>query len=76
MSGIIEDDFNYLIQSGPERGCYPNTTKRVLVVHPDNIEDGILFCARHGFKIRPGACYLGGFIGDDASKQEWLIGRM
>ena len=40
----------------------------------DNIDTGISFCTRHGFKICIGAHYLCGFIGDIDFKRKWLIG--
>ena len=43
--------FNSLTQAGPEHGYYPVPTKSVLTLHLDNIEAGISFGARHGFKV-------------------------
>ena len=34
-----------------------------------------MFGARHGFKVCTGAHYLGGYIGDDESKHNWLRER-
>ena len=31
-----------------------------------------MFVTRHGFRVCTGACYLGGYIGDDESKHDWL----
>ena len=31
-----------------------------------------MFGARDGFRVCTGARYLGGYIGDDESKQNWL----
>ena len=50
-------------------------SKSVLVVHPDNIEDGNVFGACHGFKVCTGVRYLGIYIGDDESKCDWLGDR-
>ena len=61
-----------LKRNSPAWGYYPNTTKIILIVHPYNIEAGKLFVARHVFKFFTGALYLGGYIGDDKSKREWL----
>ena len=43
-----------------------------MIVRPDNIEAGKYFGARHGFKVCTCAGYLGGYIGDDNSKHDWL----
>ena len=34
-----------------------------------------MFRARHGFKVCMGARYLGGYIGDNYYKHDWLIER-
>ena len=31
-----------------------------------------MFGARHEFKVCTGARYMGGYIGDDESKRDWL----
>ena len=50
-------------------------SKRVLVVHPDNIEDGNVFGTCHGFKVCTGVRCLGSYIEDDESKPDWLRER-
>ena len=64
--------FNFLTRQGPGRGYHPKLSKSVLVVHPENLKDGKVFGARNGFKLFTGACYLGGYIGDNESKHDWL----
>ena len=54
------------------RRHYPEPPKSVLIVHPENIEDGKVFGARHGFKVFTGACYLRGYIRDMESKSDCL----
>ena len=44
----------------------------ILIMHPDNPTAGKESGLRHWFKFLTGARYLGGFIGDDESKCEWL----
>ena len=34
-----------------------------------------MFRARHGCRVCTGACYLGGSIGNDESKRDWLRER-
>ena len=43
-------------------------------MNPDNLEAGKIFGARNVFKVCTGACYLGGYIGDEKFKGEWLKG--
>ena len=76
LFGNIEYYFNSLIRAEPESGYYPKPTKIVLIVHTENINTGNLFGTRHGFNFFMGTCYLGGFIGYDASKRGCLIVQM
>ena len=46
-----------------------------MIVHPDNIEAGKGFGLRHRFKVCTGALYLGGFIGGEESKRDYLKER-
>ena len=41
-------------------------------MHLNNIETEKQFGLRHGFDVCTVARYLGGFIGDDESKHDWL----
>ena len=72
MFARLETYFDSLTNQGLGRGYNPDPTKSVLIVRPENIEAGKVFRARHGFRVCPGARYLGGYIGDNKSKQYWL----
>ena len=72
---ITDTYFDLLAHQGPGRGYYPKPTKIILIIHPDNLESGRDFRARHGFKVCTGTRYLGGYIGDDESKSDWLRKR-
>ena len=50
-------------------------SKSILIARPENAEEGKVFGARHGFKVCTDARYLGGYIGDDKSKRNWLRKR-
>ena len=41
-------------------------------MNPESLEAGKVFGQLHGFKVCTGGRYLGGYIGDDDSKQDWL----
>ena len=64
--------FNSLKHFRPGYGCYPEPSKSVQIVHPNNLASWKDFCLRHGFKVFTGTFYLGSFIGDEESKCEWL----
>ena len=71
----LETYFYLLTLQGLGRGYHPKLIKSVLILCPDNLEAGKVFGRRHGFRVCTGACYLGGYIGDDKSKLDWLRGR-
>ena len=67
--------FGSLTCQGPGWGHHPELTKSVLIERPHNLEAGKVFGRRHGFRVCTGAHYLGGCIGDDKSKRDWLRER-
>ena len=76
MSARLETYFDSLTRQGLGRGYQPDLTKSELIVHLENLEAVKVFGARHGFRVFIGARYLGGYIGDDESKRDWLRERM
>ena len=68
----IETYFNSLTRQGPGRGCHPKPTKSILIVLTENLEAGRLFSKCHGFKVCTSAHYIRCYIGDYASKSNWL----
>ena len=65
----LELYFNSLKCNGQAWGYYPEPTKIILTVHPENLRAGKLFGGSHGFK---GVRYLGPYIRNDKSKHTWL----
>ena len=43
--------FNLLKRNSPERGYYPEPTKIIMIVHPENIEVGKLFDVSVGLRF-------------------------
>ena len=72
---ILEIYFYSLTLQDPGRGYHPKPSKSVIIVHPDNLESGKVFGACHGYKVCTVARYLGGYIGYDESKRNWLRER-
>ena len=72
MFSRIETYFYSLTCQGLGRGYNPEPSKSVLILRPDNLDDGKVSGARHGFKVCTGAHYIGGYIGDDKSKCDRL----
>ena len=71
----LETYYDSLTRQGPEWGYYPEPSKSVLIVRPENLKAGKNFRARHRFKVCAGAHYLGGYIGDNKSKRFCLRER-
>ena len=72
---IIDTCYYSLTRQVPGSGYYPEPSKSLVIVHPDNLEAGKYFGARHGFKMYTEAHYLGGYIGYNKSKSDWLRER-
>ena len=66
----IELYFNFLKRFGPGRGYYPDPSKIVLIVHPENIEVRKLLVFSHEFNVCNGARYIGSFIAVDEYKHD------
>ena len=73
MFAILETYFDSLTHQGPGRGYHPEPTNSIIIVRPENLEAGKCFGRHHGFRVCTGARYLGGYIGDDKFKRDWLI---
>ena len=71
----IDTYVDSLKHQGPGRGYHPEPSKSILILQPENLEARKVFGARHGFKVCTGTHYLGGYIGDDKSKRNWLRKR-
>ena len=69
----IKTYFNLLTRQGPVHIYCTKPPKSVLIVHPENLELKRVLYMCHGFMVRTGAHYLGGYIRDDESKSDWLI---
>ena len=72
----IETYFNLLTRQGPGRGYYPELSKLLLIVYPENLETINCFDACQGFQFLTGAHYLQGYIGAGDSKSDCLIEHM
>ena len=71
----LEIYFDSLTCQGPGRGYHPKPSKSVMILRPDNIEDAKVFGSRHVFKVCMSAHYLGGYIGYNKFKHDWLRER-
>ena len=68
----LETYFDSMTHQGLGRGYHLDHTKSVLIVRPENLEARKVFGARHGFRVCTGTRYIGGYIGDNESKHDWL----
>ena len=51
-------------------------SKRVLIVHPENLEARKVFGTRHGFRVCTGVYNIRGYIGNDEYKKYCLRERV
>ena len=72
MFARLETYFDSLTRQVPGQVYHPKPSKSVLIVRSKNLEAEKHFGARHGFKVCKVARYLGGYIGDENSKRDWL----
>ena len=64
--------FSRLQELGPARGYYPEPTKSVLVCTETKRAAVQRVLGEFKFKYKDGARYLGGFIGTDDARDEWV----
>ena len=72
---ILETYFDSLTCHSPGQEYHPEPIKSVLIVRPENLETVKLFRACHGFRLCRGSRYLGGYIGHNKSKHDWMRER-
>ncbi len=68
--------FQRLQEKGPEYGYYPEPTKSILVVSPENAEQAKFEFGDMGFKVVTGNRYLGSFLGDSSKRDEWIMKKI
>ena len=65
-----------LNQLGPARGYFPEPEKSILVARGEDSARAKEILAEFNFQHKEGSRYIGGFIGDDASLQLFLKGKV
>ena len=65
-----------LMVRGPLRGYSQETTKSVLVVFTQNVQQVEAIFRGYRLKIGTGSRYLGGFVGTESEKTQWLGGNI
>ena len=75
MFVILETYFDFLTLQVLVWMYHANLAKIVLIVCLENLEAGKVFGKRRGFRVCTGARYLGGYIGGNESKSDWLRDR-
>ena len=61
-----------LLLHGPSRGYYPEPSKSIFICRPEDRERARDMLSNFDFQHKEGSRYIGGFIGTDASRDEWL----
>ena len=71
FTGIQRHLDNFLLQ-GPLRGYFPESTKSILVLSPQNVPQAEAFLRGYGIQVVTGIRYLGVFVGTEAAQDWWL----
>jgi hypothetical protein len=61
-----------LLEIGPDYGYHPEPSKSIAIVARHNLDRAKIYCADLAFKVQNGIRYLGGFVGEDEDRDEWL----
>ena len=69
---MIRQHLDYLIVRGPLHGSFPETTKSILIVFPQNVAQTEDFFRGYELHIVTERPYLGGFLRSKAAKDLWL----
>jgi hypothetical protein len=71
---LIKEFFEELVQVGPKYGYFPEPSKSILVVSSNNQPLALNFVETNnlGFIVKTGARYLGGFVGEETDRNNWL----
>ena len=75
MSGKVEDiatAMRLLLRHGPPRGYYPEPSKSILVCRTGDRPRARRVLEEFNFLHREGTRYIGGFIGTQEARDEWL----
>lgn len=66
--------FRELTEIGPSYGYFPEPSKSILIVRPhsENQARDYLQSESFNFELKTGDRYLGGFVGETSSREEWL----
>ena len=65
----LQEHMRDLLVRGPPWGYFPETTKSILVVYPQNVQQEEEHFHGMGVQVVTGSCYLGGFISDQNSEK-------
>jgi hypothetical protein len=60
----------------PWYGYHPESSKSIVVVGRNNLERAHVYFADFTFKVQTGNRYLGGFVGEDEERDEWLESKI
>jgi hypothetical protein len=68
--------FERLLELGPGYGYHPESSKSSDVVVRHNLEQAKVYFADLAFKVQSRSRYLGGFVGEDEDRDEWLDSKI
>ena len=73
---VIRLIYKSLVERGLSLGYAPEASKSRLITNATNIPRAQEYFADLGFTVKTGDRYLGGYLGDDVSKKEWVSNKV
>ena len=75
---LIAEYFEELMRIGPTIGYFPEPTKSILIVRSDTLPQARSFLQSRnlGFELKTGDRFLGGFLGETSTRDQWLKNKI
>jgi hypothetical protein len=65
-----------LLKLGPRRGYYPEPSKSILITPTDTPSTALDILDEFNFQKSHGHRYLGGFVGSEATENDWIVPKI
>ena len=73
---VVMAHFRDLQLKGPARGYFPDPTKSIFVVSEQNVPRAKEYFRGMGVQVVTGSRYLGGFIGERETEDQWIQAKV
>lgn len=73
---VIKGWIQVLVEIGPKIGYFPEPSKSLLIVSPEQVEAAEQYFSEEKFEVITGARYLGGFLGRRVDAELYLLNKV